>query len=141
MEETGIVIDTIRDFVYENRVTNVPTMKQLISLVLLFFLVSSKTAIAEIYQGQVGKLKAEFDIEWGGDNSVGGTYYYLSKPGKTYTLEGEFGADGKLVLREYTDGTLTAVLFLSDAGGGRKVRWAGKMKNTDGREFTTWFGE
>jgi len=116
-------------------------MKRLITLAILFFLVPCESSMAEIYHGQVGKLKAVFDIEWGGDNSVGGVYHYPSKPGVTYTLEGEFGADGKLVLREYTHGTLTAVLFLSDEGGGRKIRWAGKMKNTDGRELNMWFGE
>ena len=99
------------------------------------------SAIAERYEGHVGKLKAVFKIEWGGDKSVGGTYWYPSRKGVVYTLDGEFGADGKLILREYTGGKLTAVLTLSDAGRGGKIRWSGKMKNTDGREFEVSFGD
>ena len=110
--------------------------------ILLFILFASIIpAAAERYAGQVGKLKAVFNIEWGGDNSVGGTYRYPSRKGVVYTLEGEFGADGKLVLREYSGGVLTAVMMLRATGDGDKVRWSGKMKNTDGRELEMWFGE
>jgi hypothetical protein len=116
-------------------------MNRALSLVLFFLFASILPASAERYTGQVGKLKAVFNIEWGGDNSVGGTYRYPSRKGEVYTLEGEFAADGKLVLREYTDGTLTAVMMLHATGEGDKVRWSGKMKNTDGREFDMWFGE
>jgi len=116
-------------------------MKSKLLLVFITLFAFALPASAERYQGQVGKLKAVFNIEWGGDNSVGGTYHYPSRPGVVYTLEGEFGADGKLVLREYTEGVLTAVLMLSNSGSGNKVRWSGKMKNTDGREFNMWFGE
>jgi hypothetical protein len=31
--------------------------------------------------------------------------------------------------------------MLKNTGGGSKVRWSGKMQNTDGREFEVWFGE
>lgn len=96
---------------------------------------------AERYGGQVGKLKANFNLDWGGDNSVGGTYRYPSRKGVVYLLEGEVTEDGKLVLREYTGTNLTAVLILKDTGGGNRVRWSGTMKNTDGREFEVWFSE
>ena len=116
-------------------------MNRALSLSLFLLFVSILSASAERYTGQVGKLEAVFNIEWGGDNSVGGTYRYASRKGGVYTLEGEFAADGKLVLREYTDGTLTAVMMLRGTGEGDKVRWSGRMKNTDGREFDMWFGE
>lgn len=110
------------------------------ALLLLFSLTLSPLH-AERYDGQVGKLKAIFNLDWGGDNSVGGTYRYPSRKGIVYRLEGEVTEDGKLVLREYTGTNLTAVLMLKDTGGGSKVRWSGKMQNTDGREFEVWFGE
>lgn len=111
------------------------------SCVFFLLLTSILPSVAEEYHGKVGKLDAVFDIEWGGDNSVGGIYYYPSRKGVTYTLEGEFGADDKLILREYTEGKITAVMILSHTGGEDNVRWSGKMKNTDGREFDMWFGE
>lgn len=96
---------------------------------------------AEEYRGKVGKLDAVFDIDWGGDETVSGSYYYPSRKGVIYTLQGEFAANGKLVFREYTNGTVTAILTLSESGRQDTFRWSGKMKNTDGREFDMWFGE
>lgn len=107
----------------------------------LFLSVSTHFSTAEEYRGKVGKLDAVFDINWGGDDSVEGTYYYPSRQGVIYNLKGEFAADGKLVLREYTNGRLSAVLTLSESGRQDMFRWSGKMKNTDGREFDMWFGE
>lgn len=111
------------------------------STLLLIVCLLPTTLRADRYDGQVGKLKAIFNLDWGGDNSVGGTYRYPSRKGVVYRLEGEVTEDGKLVLREYTGTNLTAVLMLKDTGGGSKVRWSGKMQNTDGREFEVWFGE
>jgi hypothetical protein len=116
-------------------------MYRTLSFTMLFLFASILPASAERYAGQVGKLKAVFDIEWGGDKSVGGTYRYPSRKGVVYTLDGEFAADGKLVLREYTDGTLTAVMMLRNTSVADKLRWSGTMKNTDGRELDMWFGE
>lgn len=108
---------------------------------LLLFSLTLSSLHAERYDGQVGKLKAIFNLDWGADNSLGGTYRYPSRKGVVYRLEGEVTEDGKLVLREYKGTNLTAVLILKDTGGGSKVRWSGTMKNTDGREFEVWFEE
>jgi len=96
---------------------------------------------AEEYRGKVGKLDAVFDIDWGGDETVSGSYYYPSRKAVIYILRGEFADNGKLVLREYTNGTVTAILTLSESGRQDIFRWSGKMRNTDGREFDMWFGE
>lgn len=111
------------------------------SLAVFVLLCSILPSSAEEYRGKVGKLDAVFDIDWGGDETVAGTYFYPSRKGVIYKLQGEFAADGKLVLREYTNGTVTAVLILSETGGQDSFRWSGKMRNTDGREFDMWFGE
>jgi hypothetical protein len=122
-------------------------MKKILIAAAIVCLALPQPADAGSYKGQVGKLKAVFEIDWDesdtgapGDGGIHGFYYYPSRPNQTYLIEGEFGADRKLVLREYTDGTLTAVMILTGAGG-KKVRWSGKMKNTDGREFDMWFAE
>jgi len=81
-----------------------------------FLAVFIHLAKAEEYRGKVGKLEAVFNIDWGGDETVEGTYHYPSRPGVIYDLKGEFAADGKLVLREYTNGRLTAVLTLAESG-------------------------
>jgi hypothetical protein len=122
------------------RLRGIPDLRAWLALLLIVCLLPT-TLRADRYDGQVGKLKAIFQLEWGGDNSVGGTYRYPSRKGVVYRLEGEVTEDGKLVLREYTGTNLTAVLMLKDTGGGSKVRWSGKMQNTDGREFEVWFGQ
>lgn len=87
------------------------------------------------YTGNVGKLTAEYFLEWGENGSVSGTYHYPSRPGKTYRLEGSSAGEGVLLLDEYTGSSLSAKCTLEKRITNGRIIWEGVMRNTDGRQF------
>lgn len=88
-----------------------------------------------VYTGNVGKLTAEYFLEWGENGSISGTYHYPSRPGKTYRLEGSSPREGILLLDEYTGSSLSAKCTLEKRFANGRIVWEGVMKNTDGRQF------
>ncbi|MAS95836.1 MAG: hypothetical protein CMO55_21745 [Verrucomicrobiales bacterium] len=86
------------------------------------------------YQGNVGKLKATFQIEWDGEK-VSGSYSYNNRPGTVYTLQGNNPEPGVINLSEYTGNELTARCQLTKRVTDDEIIWEGRMHNTDGREF------
>ncbi len=90
---------------------------------------------ADDYSGSVGKLKAEFSLNFHDNGDVSGTYSYPSRRGTVYRLSGSNLKEGELYLEEYTGASLSAKCTLSKRVTEGAIVWEGVMKNTDGREF------
>jgi len=91
-------------------------------------------SLSHIYVGSVGKLKAVFSLSWGYGGRVSGVYCNPTRDAdKIYELSGSNVADGRLVLNEYTDGSLSARIDLVKDTSPAWIIWKGKMHNTDGR--------
>lgn len=88
------------------------------------------------YQGSTGKKKAVFVLTWHTTNKkVSGYYYTTDRPSRRYDLAGQNYSDGRLVLKEFTDGETSAVIRLTKTRQKGQVRWSGTMYNTDGRRI------
>lgn len=87
------------------------------------------------YRGNVGKLGAVFFLNWKDDGAVTGSYYYPSREGVTYRLQGSNPREGELRLTEYTGNDVTAKCILTKHVTNGEVIWEGQMYNTDGRQF------
>lgn len=88
------------------------------------------------YQGNTGARKAIFMLSWSATNQeVTGYYYTTDRPDRRYELTGQNYKEGRLVLKEHTDGEVTAVIRLSKSVRKGQVRWSGTMYNTDGRKI------
>lgn len=85
------------------------------------------------YKGYVGKLDAVFSLQFHSDGSVSGTYSYPRRPGVVYKLRGENREEGKLILNEFTKGTLSAHCKLTKELTDSTIVWKGTMTNVDGR--------
>jgi hypothetical protein len=77
----------------------------------------------------------EYDLIWGKDGSVKGTYFYPDRPGIVYQLLGTNPAEWELYLAEYTGKDLTARCRSWKRIEAGEIVWEGAMKNLDGREF------
>ncbi len=86
------------------------------------------------YRGRVGQYDATFQLQFGADGHVTGSYVMDVDPTLTMRLDGS-NPPGKLLLEEYTPERktggekLTAHLDLSLKRSGKEVRWEGMMYN------------
>lgn len=87
------------------------------------------------YAGKVGRLEAQFELQWHPDRTVTGRYWHPGRnPELKYGLKGSNPKEGELILDEFTDGERTATIRLNkDSSQG--ITWIGRMSNTDGRQF------
>lgn len=87
------------------------------------------------YFGNVGRKAAEYDLLWGKDGSVTGSYFYPDRPATLYQLLGTNLTEGELYLAEYTGKNLTARCQLWKRVEAGEILWEGEMRNLDGRDF------
>lgn len=91
------------------------------------------------YSGSVGKLPAEFTLNWLDQGRVSGSYFHPKGKNIVYQLNGLNPADGVLNLTESTDGNVTSSITLAKSVNNGKIVWSGTMRNTDGRKLPVSF--
>jgi hypothetical protein len=79
--------------------------------------------------GNVGKLKAIYNLTWNQDGTIHGTYRYPKRPDTRYTLTGKDLGNGNIQLTEYTGNAISATCNLSLQGN----CYVGQMNNTNGK--------
>lgn len=84
-----------------------------------------------LYTGKVGSSKVNVTLKWQKDGRVTGSYKSQAS-GRTYKLAGDNLIDGFLYLEEFTNGKLSARLFLHSNKLEDILQWQGILYNLDG---------
>ncbi|MFN6016798.1 MAG: hypothetical protein ACK49N_04410 [Verrucomicrobiota bacterium] len=110
-------------------------------LIAVFLVIQSQAQLEQThnYIGKVGSRTAYFTLTWKADKSVVGSYICPGGKAINYGLAGDNLIDGVLRLNEFTDGVLTAHLYLTKNINGKAVSWVGSMQNLDGRALNVSF--
>jgi hypothetical protein len=115
-------------------------MVAVLSAALLMWCLASFAQTNSTYEGKTDSLNAEFVLHWsGGGDRVTGYYHTNDDPTQHYRLVGHNYHDGRLILKEYDQGQVTAVIRLRKTVRGNQIRWSGRMYNTDGRRIPVSF--
>jgi hypothetical protein len=106
--------------------------KTLILSIALIFYGFSLNAQTQFYSGTSDGDNISAELTWNNDETVSGSYYFISNPNRVYRISGTNYYTGVIEMSEYFNGRNTGDGTLYKTLKKGRVVWSGTIYNTDG---------
>jgi hypothetical protein len=108
-------------------------MKQLFLLAtIMLFSTLYTNAQTQYYTGKSDGQDIAAQLNWKADETVVGSYYFLSNPSRVYKLSGTNFVQGEIEIVESMNGKRTASGKLVKSMRKTSIVWSGELMNVDG---------